>query len=148
MPAQSVRIKNFRELNAAFARADKRVRREYQGELRRASEPVRAEAQELAGSRIRNVQSGDPWSKMRVGITRRSVYVAPAQRGSRSKITARTAFFGLVTTGFNLGTRRPNLAGLLMDRAMQPALDNNLGEVEDRINDWLDDVERDWGRGG
>ena len=118
MPAQAIRVKNLRELNIAFALADKRVRLEFRGELRNASEPVRADAQRLAASEITNI--GDKWSKMRVGITRKSVYVAPTRRGVKSRGASKL--------------RRPNLAGLLMDRAMQPALDRNISEVERRID--------------
>lgn len=133
MPASpAIKVKNFRELNRAFARAEGKVRREFRGELRDAAEPVRADAEDLAVERIRNI--GRPWSRMRVGLTARLVYVAPRERGVKGRA-------GLVS-------RRPNLAGLMMDRAMQPALDNNIDEVERRIDHWLGDVEQDWGRGG
>lgn len=119
MPAtEGVRVEGLRELNQAFARISKDLAREMRGELRNVAEPVRAEAQQLAAARIRNI--GQRWARMRVGVTQKLVYVAPRQRGVRSG-----------------ARRRPNLAPLLMDRAMQPALDRHAGEVVKRLDQLL-----------
>lgn len=128
MPAldqRTVRVEGLRELSRAFALADKEERKRFRATLREIAEPVRADAESLAISRIPNV--GVPWSRMRVGVTRTSVYVAPRQRGSRRR-------------------KRPNLAGLLMDRAMSPALDAHQGEIAGAVDDMLGDVARLWER--
>jgi hypothetical protein len=66
---------------------------------------------------------------MRTGVTQKSVYVAPKKRGTR-----------------DTRLRRPNFAGLLMDRAMQPALDRNASGIEAAFERFLDEVGRDWER--
>lgn len=127
MPASdAIRVEGLRELNRAFARADQVLHRDLTGGLREAAEPVRADAESLALSSIPRI--GLPWSRMRVGVTRRVVYVAPQRRGRKR------------------GRRRPNLAGLLMGRAMSPALERNRGEVESRVGRVLDTVGREWER--
>lgn len=129
MPADtSVRVEGLAELQRAFARADKALSRELRDRLRQAAEPVRADAEERAGSQIARL--GIPWSQMRVGVTRRSVYVAPRQRGARRG-----------------PARRPNLAGLLLGRTMMPALEANQPEVLERVDDLLAEVGREWERG-
>lgn len=130
MPAEALRIEGYRELLRAFARADKTLNRELRDALREAADPVRADAESLASSEIRNI--GERWSRMRVGVTTRAVYVAPRERG--------------VGTRANAPRRRPNLAGLLMDEAMQPALDANQDGVVRQVEHVLDTVGRDWER--
>lgn len=127
MPAQTaVRVEGLRALSRAFAVADKTLSRELRKGLRDAAEPVRADAEALASSRISNI--GVSWSRMRVGVTRSSVYVAPRERGTRGR------------------SRRSNLAGLLLERAMQPALEANIGDVEEAVDDVLATVGRAWER--
>ena len=129
MPAEgAVRVRGLRELNRAFARADRKLRLEKNDALRRAAEPVREEAEQLAVAEIPRI--GDAWSRMRVGVTTKVVYVAPFERGQRRG-----------------NRKRPNLAGLLMNRAMQPALDMHRSEVIERVDDLLADVGREWERG-
>lgn len=92
-------------------------------------------------------QKSADWTQMRVGVTTRLVYVAPQQRGSRAAVTHRVSLFGgRVKLGKNLGPHRPNLATLLMERAMSPALDANIGRVEREFGDMLDKVGADWSR--
>ena len=131
MPALSestVHVRGLRELNRAFAQADKTLKREKNHALRRVAEPVADDAELLARLRIRNI--GVEWSRMRVGVTQRAVYVAPKQRGVRSRAGQRF--------------RRPNLAGLLMDEAMEPALDANARQVERELDGVLREMERAW----
>lgn len=97
-------------------------------ELRGVAEPVRADAESLAASGIRNI--GPDWSRMRVGLTPDVVYVAPRKRGVKR------------------GSRkRRNLAPLLMTRALEPALDNNAHLIEQRFGDVLDRVADTFGEG-
>ena len=91
------------------------------------AEPVRAEAASLAASSIRNI--GPDWSRMRVGLTVDTVYVAPRQRGIKK------------------GSRkRRNLAPLLMERAMVPALEHHTDEIERAFGQMLDRVADNFSR--
>jgi hypothetical protein len=67
---------------------------------------------------------------MRTGITRKVVYVAPRQRGVK-------------TRGAD-PRRRPNLAQLLLDRAMEPALDRHEHEIVEAFDRLLDKMADDF----
>ena len=126
MPAASgIRVEELRELQRAFALADKATQSKLRGSLRDVAEPVRADAERLA---IQSIPQGRiPWSDMRVGVTRSSVYVAPKRRRT-------------------VGTPRRNFAAILMGRAMQPALAANEGRIADDFDQVLTDVANLWGR--
>ena len=122
---RTIKVHGLREMSLAFSKADKDLKKNLRSTLREVAEPVREEAASRASHEIRNI--GPRWSQMRVGVTSKVVYVAPRQR-SRG------------------GSRRPNLASLLMERAMEPALEANAGQIEDACEDMLDKIARDWGR--
>jgi len=126
MPAGMIEVKGFREMRRNLAKADKDVAKELRTTLRKAAEPVRRDAESNAAREITNI--GPVWGRMRTGVTQHEVYVAPRQRGRRGKL------------------RRPNLAGLLMDRAMQPALDAHAKEIESEVGDMLDTLVKRWAR--
>src|SRR5262245_45001915 len=119
MAAQrTLAVENLRETMRAFRRADKTLNREMRAGLRDVAEPVRSSAEHLAVTGIPRI--GIPWSRMRVGVTQSFVYVAPRERGRASRTNPRI--------------RRPNLKTLLLDRAMEPALERNIGVAEQRFN--------------
>lgn len=128
--ARTLRVEGLRELQRAFSIADKTLAKEMRERLRDVAEPVRADAERLAVQEIRRI--GIPWSRMRVGVTRSLVYVAPVERGVKSRGRASRA--------------RPNLADLLMGRAMSPALDANQGRVLHELEEVLGDVGQAWER--
>ena len=107
-----------------------RVDKDLRDAMKSAAEPVRRDAEQLAVSNIRRI--GIPWSRMRTGVTRHSVYVAPVERGVKSRTIRRG--------------RRPNLKPLLLERAMDPALDQNADKVEREVIDAMDDLFRRWER--
>ena len=117
MAASTVRVHGLRELQRDLSRANKDIAKDLRGELKTLAEPVRALAESKADSSISHI--GSRWGRMRVGVTSRSVYVAP-----RSKRQG--------------GSPRPNLAALLMDRAMQPALDDLSAETVSGVELMLD----------
>lgn len=124
MPAAAVRVQGLRELQRACAASDRELRLGVRSKLKEAAEPVRQEAERLALGEIRNL--GSSWSRMRVGVTTTLVYVAPASRRSG-------------------GSARPNLGGLLMRRAMQPALETKARDVERTLERVIDDIaDRHW----
>ena len=109
----AVHIKGLRELQAAFKAAGKETAKELREELRKVAEPTRADAERLAASEISHI--GPKWSRMRVGVTRRLVYVAPKQRGVKTRDSPKS---------------RPNLGGLLAEKALEPALLRNAPLIE------------------
>src|SRR5262245_51912125 len=111
----AIHIRGLRELDAAFAAASKAEQKGLRLGLAEAAEPVERDAERLARERISRI--GEAWPQMRIGVTSRLVYVAPRQR-------ARSG---------NPNLKRPNLATLLLGRAMTPALEVNAGEVENAI---------------
>ena len=74
---------NLAALSKTFKKAPKDVRLAYRRELRTIAQPVQAAAESLAAARIRNLATGEPWARFRIGITQRLVYVAPRQKGVR-----------------------------------------------------------------
>lgn len=126
MPGASLKVHGFREMQRAFAKASPNLKKEQRQTLKKVAEPVRDDAVTLAVGDIPGV--GVAWSRFRIGITTRHVYVAPQRRG-RGRL------------------RRPNFAQLLMDRAMQPALDDNEDKIEQEFERMLDEIGRDWARG-
>lgn len=102
-----------RDMRVMAATVDKEAR----VALRAAAEPVRTRAEDLAAGNIRNI--GPVWSRMRLGVTLRVVYVAPRARRAG-------------------GSPRPNLGGLLMNEAMVPALEEKEPEVIEAMDGFID----------
>jgi hypothetical protein len=126
MPAAAeIQIKGLRELQRASKAAGAATHREVRKALGDAAGPVRERAEQLAQSQIRNV--GAKWSRMRIGVTVRSVYVAPAARRSG-------------------GSPRPNMGGLLLSKSMMPALDEKTDEVMREFEHALDNIADIWER--
>lgn len=124
-----IAVSGLRELNAAFAHSDKESRLGVRRVQRDLAEPVKLGAETLAVVRIRNI--GMRWSRMRIGVTRTLIYVAPRQRGAR-----------------NGPRHRPNLAPLLMDRAMEPALEARRPQLEADTERMLDRIADEFNKGG
>ena len=127
-----IAVRGLRELTRTFNNAPADVKRAYKDELRTVAEPVRMDAEQLAVSTIRKV--GPDWSKMKTGVTTRLVYVAPKQRGAGGRGPS--------------PRRRPKFGTLLMDRAMQPALDRRRPGIEQDFDQMLDRLVVKWDRDG
>jgi len=126
MPAsEAIHVEGLRELALAFKAADRAEAIELRKAEREAAEPVRADAERLAEQNIPRI--GIPWSRMRIGVTATSVYVAPKIRRGR-----------------NPNLKRPNLARLLLGRAMEPALEQNRELVTRRFDEMLQTVGKVW----
>lgn len=131
MPTSSgVAIHGLRELEQAFAQAGKKANRELRVELRKVAEPIRSDAESLAASGIRRI--GPKWSKMRIGVTRTLVYVAPKERGIKGR-------------GAD-PRRRPKFADLMEERSFDPALERNKARIEHDVADLFQRVANDWNR--
>lgn len=126
MVGSGLTVEGLREFHVLCEASGPIAKRELDETLRDVAEPVRASAESLAVSGI--VRVGIPWSRMRVGVTRRAVYVAPQKRGSRRR-TARS---------------RPNFARLMEQRAMTPALEQNKPLIEQRVNAAFEQLAARW----
>lgn len=131
----AVILKGQRELVRAFTVAGKDSGKEIRNELRQVAQPVRHDAELLALSEIPRMApvvstSAVPWWRMRVGVTTKSVYVAPVQRGVKGR--------------GDLARRRPNFADLMMQRAMEPALERNQQAAAEAVDAALGRISREW----
>jgi len=133
-------VYGLHDVQAAFADADKQLRLGIRGGLQQIAEPVRAGAEQLGMSTIRNMPRSPRWSKMRIGVTRDLVYVAPRQRGSKGR--------GYDPRRRGYGYAHPPFSDLLMLRAMEPALEHHAGEIEQRFDELLGHVTDGFNRGG
>lgn len=133
MPAvaqATLHVRGYKEISKAFAKADRSIKGEMQAAFRDVAEPIRQGAETRALVSIPRI--GPRWGLMRTGLTTTRVYVAPRERGKGSR--------------GNRALSRPNLAGLLLDRAMQPSLDAHEHEVADRFDEATRRIERIWDR--
>jgi hypothetical protein len=121
MANATIRVKGLKELDRAFKAMDKELQKELRAELKQAAEPVRDLAEQKATAGIRNI--GPQWGQMKLGVTARSVYVAPKARRHG-------------------GSPRPNVGLLLMEKAMFPALDENEEKVERGVEELIDRLAR------
>jgi hypothetical protein len=111
MAAGSVQVLGLRELKRAFKRMGAELNTELRKELIKAAKPVAEEAESLALTKIRNMPTSPDWADMRIGVTAAAiVYIVPLRKNRGNP-------------------KRPNLKGLLLNRAMEPALVNKQGEV-------------------
>lgn len=130
MATRAVSVIGLRELEAAFAVYDRRLSRGLKEVLEAAAEPVRQDAQSLAIQRIPKVTL--PWSRMRTGVRSSVAFIAPEKRGRKGTLGRRYS--------------RPNFKGLLLERAMEPALEQNRDDVEREFEEALADYARVWSR--
>jgi hypothetical protein len=95
-------------MQRALSLLEPAILKQLNADLKKAGEPVAVSAETFALEGIRNMKKSPKWANFRVGSYVGVIYIAPKQKGT--KIRAK---------------RRPNLAGLLMERAMEPALSVN-----------------------
>lgn len=111
-----VGVSGLKELHRDLLKMADQIDDDLRDGLREAADPVKEAAQSKALSEITNMPPTPDWAEMRIGVTRAAatVYMVPAHRRSR-------------------GSGRSNLANLLMERAMDPALEEKAGEVEEGV---------------
>lgn len=132
--SNAVRVDGLDDLVRAFNAADRALKEDLRDALQEAAAPVRRDAQALAPPMVRNLSVGEPWARMRVGMSGRSmVYVAPVERGAKGRGNQRL--------------RRPRFKPLLL-RPMERALAQNRAAVIRRLDGLLVDVKRVWERHG
>lgn len=131
----AIAVTGVADLQRAFGNLSRDLGKGVREALAAAADPVRADAsllarEEISGLARARTPIGQSWWQMRVGVTRQSVYVAPVQRGVKSKGRGKR--------------RRPNLAPLLLEKAMEPALERNRDRVEHEILSQLDELFARW----
>src|SRR4029077_1418950 len=122
-------VRGLANINAGFKNTHRDIRAGWRLEQRHIAEPVASDTERLALLSIRHMPASPQWSRMRIGITRSMVYVAPRQRGVR---------WNSRSPGSRFQARRPNLGDLLMDRAMQPALERHETQIVQEVRQLLD----------
>jgi len=127
-------VQGLRELNRAFANTDRETRLGWRAAQRHIAEPVRQDAEQRALSSIRRMPGSPKWSRMRVGVTRAAVYVAPRQRGVKGR-------------GRHLYEGRPNLADLIESRALIPAGEAHEHQTDLEVERLIDRVVTEFNRG-
>jgi len=131
MATGTVRVEGLRDLERAFRLVSKEETKLLRKELKAAAQPVKLAAEGKAVTAIRRMPHSPRWAVMRIGYARNLVYMVPKQKGVRGR-----------------GPRaRRNLSGLLLDRAMIPAAQQNRSEVEQRVQHMLDTIGQQWERG-
>lgn len=121
--AFTIEVEGLAEIQAALKELDVNLARSLKKELLDAGEPVGRTAKAFALSEIPKMT--EPWSDFRVGSLTAIIYIAPKQRGTRDP-----------------RKKRPNFAGLLFTRAMEPALAANESLVAGKVEQALDHVVR------
>jgi hypothetical protein len=121
MATGAIHVQGLAELQRDFRRMSKELVGDLRRELKDAAEPVKKLGESLALGEIRNMPSSPRWAGMRIGVSGQAiVYMVPSARSRRRR-----------------GGARPNLAPLLLDRAMEPALERNSGQILARVDRML-----------
>lgn len=137
--AGAVALKGYRELATAFAKSDKDTKKGLPLVMRQVAEPIRRDATSLTRTKIRKMD--DRWSQMRVGVTRTLVYVAPKQRGIKTRgHDPRRRGAGYM--------KAPDIGTMMMERGMEPALHRHEADVANAVERALDKLAADFNRGG
>ncbi len=117
MASGTIRVRGLRELDRALNAYDKDLKKEVRKELKVVAEPVRSLSEQMAVGNISNV--GATWSRMKLGVKARAVYVAPRARPTGQ------------------GTARPNLARMLKAQ-MEASLEQKTPDVVKGFEDMID----------
>lgn len=125
-----VAVTGLRELQAAFAKTGRDSRLGVRKEIRQIAEPIRSTAETNTAGAITRI--GPRWPKMRIGVSRSLIYVAPRQRGVKVKGGTRMS--------------RPNLGNLLMEQ-MESALRQHEHQIEANVERALDRICDQFNRG-
>ncbi len=102
------------------------------------AEPIRSDAERLAESEISGMRRAKkkppPWSLQRDGETIHEVYIAPRERGVKSKT--------------DRSRRRPNFVTVMFDKSYDPAFEKGRPAVVQFVDNWLGRVADSFNTGG
>ena len=125
-----VLVENLDSINRSLKLSGPLVAKAMQAGMVQGAEPIRAEASQLAESEIsgmkRSKTKPPPWSIQRVGHTIHEVYIAPRERGVKSKT--------------DRSRRRPTFTGLMFGKSYNPALERGRPALIATVDSWLDEV--------
>ena len=124
-------VDNLGQLIKTFNHAPTDVKRAFKHELKTVALPIHDDTERLTSARIRNMRLSPQWAKTRIGITQKSVYVAPRKRGTRQR-----------------RWQRPNLKQLILERSFDPALVKNAPRIAADFGRMLDRLVSKWGKEG
>lgn len=131
--ADMILVENLDKINRSLARSGPLVAKAQRMGLREAAQPVRLDAERLARSEIsgmrRSRKQPPPWSEQRIGQTVHEIYIAPRQRGVKSRT--------------DRSRRRPNFAVLMLGKSYEPALERNQVLVRNTVDAWLGRIVRE-----
>lgn len=130
MATGTVRVEGLRDLERAFRLVSKEETKLLRAGIKDAAQPVKLAAEGKAVASIRRMPRSPQWAVMRLGYARNLVYMVPKQKGTHGRGPR----------------RRPNFAGLLLNRAMIPAAEQNRAAVMLAVQRVLDTVGRQWER--
>lgn len=122
-------LTGFQDMARAFNKTARESKTMFRSTMREIAEPVRAGAERLAVQEISHI--GPLWPQMRTGLTTRSLYVAPKQRGRFARKNPRRY-------------ARPKFGDELMDKAMAPSLAAHEPLIADRAGNALDKLLDRW----
>lgn len=117
-------------VNRALQQVSRDIQVGARQEMQAIGELVAHDAETLALSNISGMARSPGWSDMRVGQNNELVYVVPARRGTRTR-----------------KRKRPNLAPLMLRRAMLPAKAHNFVEAQRRFDALVDSVTKEFNGG-
>jgi len=128
MAEGAVVVRGLRELSRDFRKMSGELPKELYDSLKQAAEPVRSGAEMKAMGKIRNMPASPRWAEMRTGVSKAQgrVYIVPQARKRG-------------------GSGRANLATLLLERAMEPALEENTDKVIESVDKMLGRFGGDYG---
>jgi hypothetical protein len=115
--SSTILVSGLSELQRDLRRMASDLGPEVRKALADVGQPIARRAETLAAANISHI--GPTWEQMRIGVTTKGVYLAPKSRRRR-------------------GSPRPNLAGLLLNDAMQPAVDESEEPVTAALEAMLD----------
>lgn len=116
----TLKVEGLQPLIRSFKNMGGDVHKELNDSLRAAAAPVETDAEHLAMTRIRNMPRSPHWAGMRIGVSvaRGVVFMVPAARSKRTR-------------------KRRKFGDLLLERAMDPALERNAVKVEHEVDRML-----------
>ena len=125
--APGVYIENLAEIERALKKAGPLIAKAQNQGLREGAEPIRLDATRLAEDDISGMKRAKkqppPWSIQRVGQNIHEVYVAPKERGVKSKT--------------DRSRRRPNFVNVMFGKSYNPSLERGITGLRLSVDNWL-----------
>ncbi len=123
-----VLVANLPEIERSLVRSGPLVYKAMKAGMTEGAEPIRKEATDLAESEISGMRRAKrqppPWSIQRTGQTVHEVYIAPKERGVKSRT--------------DRSRRRPNFVGVMFGKSYNPAFEHGKPGVIAFVDSWLD----------